>query len=396
MSKRFKAICITFIGLVSFSFPATGAEMSSSELMQELRAMKSRIEKLETALEEKDARIEALTETNKTEKISDAEAPDMGWLNSITLSGAVEVEAGRESMDYSDPLTQDTDSSDIALATVELGIDADINDHVSGHVLLLWEEDDTEPVDLDEGFISISGGDRIPMYVDAGKMYVPFGSFGSHFISDPLTLEIGETRESAIKAGFSNDIFDISISFFNGDIDELTDDDEIGSMVGSAVFTLPEERVPGFGLSMGVSYISNIADSDGLSGEVAPGAVNDYVSGIGFFASVSIMERFFIEAEYLGAADSFAPGELSFDNGLSYKPRAYNFEMAWSANDELELGVKYEGGSDLGDFLPEKQYGCVLSYSIFENTSLGIEYLHGEFENSDERDLITTQLAIEF
>ncbi len=396
MNKKIKTICISMAAFVSFTLPAFGAEISNSDLMKELKTMKARIEKLENALEEKDAEIEALSENKISSSASEADSSGGSWLDSITISGAVEVEAGYESMDYSDPGNPDTDSSDIALATVELGIDAEINEHISGHVLLLWEEDDTEPVDLDEGFISVSGGDVVPLYLDAGKMYVPFGGFGSHFISDPLTLEIGETRESAIRAGFANDMFDVSLSVFNGDIDELTGDDEIGSMVGSIVFTLPENSVPDFGLSMGVSYITNIADSDGLSGEVAAGALNDYVPGLGVFASASIMDKFFIEAEYLGATDSFAPGELSFDNGLAYKPRAYNFEFAYAMNDELEMGVRYEGGKDLGDFLPEKQYGLVLSYSIFENTSLGIEFLHGEFENNDERDLITTQFAVEF
>jgi len=31
-----------------------------------------------------------------------------------------------------------------------------------------------------------------------------------------------------------------------------------------------------------------------------------------------------------------------------------------------------------------------------ENTSLGLEYLHGEFKNNDETDVVTAQLAIEF
>ena len=87
---------------------------------------------------------------------------------------------------------------------------------------------------------------------------------------------------------------------------------------------------------------------------------------------------------------------MSFDNGLGYEPKAYNVELAWAPRDELELGLKYEGGDNLGDFLPEKQFGAVVSYSVFENISIGFEYLHGEFDNNDKRDLLTTQLAIEF
>ena len=53
-------------------------------------------------------------------------AEDMSkLLGSIKLSGVIEIEAGHESMDFKDPASTDTDSSDIALATVELGVDAD-------------------------------------------------------------------------------------------------------------------------------------------------------------------------------------------------------------------------------------------------------------------------------
>lgn len=60
------------------------------------------------------------------------------------------------------------------------------------------------------------------------------------------------------------------------------------------------------------------------------------------------------------------------------------------------LAARYEGGDELGDFLPENQYGAAVTYSLFENTSIALEYLHGEFANDDERDLLTTQLAVEF
>ncbi|MBN1907919.1 MAG: LbtU family siderophore porin [Deltaproteobacteria bacterium] len=328
--------------------------------------------------------------------ISSVYAEDLlKWAERINISGVVEVEAAHESMDFSDPGESDTDSSDIALATVELGIDAEINKHVSGHVVLLWEEDDTEPVDIDEGYITISGEDVVPLYLSAGKMYVPFGSFGSHFISDPITLEIGETRESAIRAGFANDMFDISLSLFNGDIDEINDDDKISTFVGSAVFTLPEGALPDLALSFGLSYISNMADTDGISGEIS-GPLTDSVGGLGIFLSASYMETFFIEAEYISATDRFAVGELGFDNGISYKPKAYNLEFAWAPNDALELAVRYEGSDDLGTLMPEKQFGIAASYNLCKNTSIGLEFMSGEYENGDERDLITTQLVIEF
>lgn len=398
-----------FVFVISlFSFPTFAEDISNIESIPEIKFMKERIKQLEERLGEvKEESKEENTQhyhsvkglgdrLGRVEKEIKEKTVLEEWPNRITLNGLLEVEAGHESMEFSDPSLTDTDTSDIALATVALGIDAYITKHVSGHATLLWEEDGTEPVDLDEGFVSINGYDVIPLYMDIGKIYVPFGSFESHFISDPLTLEIGETRESAVKVGWANDMFDISFSFFNGDIDEITSDDKIGTFAGSAVFTLPEGLVPNFSLAMGVSYISNIADSNGLEGEVVAGAVNDHVRGIGVFLSVSLMESLFLEVEYVGAIDNFKAGELSFDNGLAYKPKTFNLELAWAPREDLELGFKYEGGDDLGDVMPEKQFGAVITYALFENTSLGFEYLHGEFDNNDKRDLFTTQIAIEF
>jgi hypothetical protein len=78
------------------------------------------------------------------------------------------------------------------------------------------------------------------------------------------------------------------------------------------------------------------------------------------------------------------------------EPQTWNFELAFVPVDKWTVAAKYEGGDDLGDFLPETQYGAAVSYSLFENTALAVEYLHGEFENDDEQDRITTQLAVEF
>ncbi|MFC1498503.1 LbtU family siderophore porin [Verrucomicrobiota bacterium] len=134
----------------------------------------------------------------------------------ISVGGLIEVEAfaGKEDGET---------VSDIVLTTFELGIEAELNEWVQGRALLLWEEDGTEPVDLDEAMIVLGGNEAFPAYLKVGKIYVPFGTFNSHFISDPLTLELAETRESAVLAGFASDLLDISAGAFNGDADEHND-----------------------------------------------------------------------------------------------------------------------------------------------------------------------------
>ena len=419
MRKGLIGIFLTFfIGSLMFPGVCISEEMSNHELMQELKVLKEQIRILEEKLEnrvkmsaqeiskETPAGLEGQGLPERVRRIEEKmEQKQEGvlakWADKITLSGVIEAEAGYEDYDYDNPGPgeEDYDSSDISLATVELGVDVDIIKHVKGHVLFLWEEEDTgdESVGVDEGFITLDGEDEVPLYLNVGKLYVPFGNFESHFISDPLTLELGETRESALTVGCVNEWMDFSVSAFNGDIDETGEDNHIESYVASASFSVPEELISNFGIAGGVSYISNIGDSDSLQDEIdSEAGIRDYVNGFNVFLSVSYMDKLFLECEYLGALDEFEAGELSFDGGNKFQPKTWNFELAYAATDRLEVVVKYEGGDDLGDFLPEDQYGAVVTYGLFENTSLALEYLHGEFENDDERDLVTTQLAVEF
>ena len=150
-----------------------------------------------------ESRIEELSKRIEELEKKPAESPGLsGWLDKITLSGLLEAEAGYNRFEPDRANEPDDEDSNITLSTFELGLDAELNRHVSGHALVLWEEDDTEPVDLDEGFITFTGTEEIPAYLHAGKLYVPFGVYDTVFISDPFTLELGETRKSAVFAGY--------------------------------------------------------------------------------------------------------------------------------------------------------------------------------------------------
>ncbi len=112
------------------------------------------------------------------------------------------------------------------------------------------------------------------------------------------------------------------------------------------------------------------------------------------------MNRFFFKAEYVGAVESF-------EEDKNFKPKAWNFEFAFIPIEDLEVAVRYGGSSDTAItlppdtfiFLPDTQIGICGIYEIFNNTSIGLEYLYEDFENDDELDevvTITTQLAVEF
>jgi len=389
MNKIIKMLCL-MLSVCLFSFPAFSEAVSNHELTE---------------------RITRLEEQQK-KGILPAK-----WAERITLSGAVEIEVNYEDMDFKDPGTDDEDSSDITLSTVELGIDVDIVKHVSGHVLFLWEEDDTEPVDLDEGFITIDGDDVVPIYLTVGKLYVPFGNFESNMISDPLTLELGETRESAVQVGFESEGFYGSVYVFNGDIDEDGDDNQIDNFGANAGYAFENDD---FNLDISISYINNLMDSDGWSDVIAAElddaegngftfALRDYVPGFGAYAILNV-GPFTMIGEYVTALDDpefnrydVVPGSLAgLGLGPTYKgekPAAWNAELGYTfeiAGKETIVGAAYQGSDNGEDVFPEKRFLGVVGMVIFNHTVVSLEFLHDEFENDDERDLITAQLAIVF
>ena len=330
-------------------------------------------------------KVESLEERQAELYHSLAEKKSPGLLNrvgdKITFGGLIETEIGYTDTDPG------TKSSDIVLATVELGIDAEVHEFVTGHILLLWEED-AGPIAMDEGTIRV--GSPSMYYLTVGKKYLPFGNYNSHMISDPETLELGETNASVVEIGYETTTVEIAVGFFNGSVDEVGNDDKIDDFYFSAKYTASDN------MSFGVSYISDIADTDGDVIDTNSGnTLTDVVAGYAAFASITA-GKISVEAEYLAAADNFDVADLDVDGDGGDEPTVYNLEVAFAIGDDREVAVRFEGNEDFFA-QPETQYGIAYSRSPYENVSVGVEFLQGEFDIGDvERTVVTAQLAIEF
>jgi hypothetical protein len=315
------------------------------------------------------------------------------WYDRIQISGLIEVEASHGKTDFKDPASEDEKTSDVDLATVELVMDAKIAAHINGHVMFKYEDDD---LFVDEGFVTLAGTNSFPAYLIAGRQYIPFGNYNSHFVTDPTTLILGETNEGAVVAGYryGDEMVDVSVGAFNGRAKKIGKDDVIDSFVGSIVVNPFED------LLFGASYTSNLAGSDSFSNAVVdPDNLDSLVGGWSAFVTFEFLERFKLIGEYVGALDNFKAGEI-YDaaDTKERKPSAWNVELGVAIIGNVELAARYGGSDDGGaDFLPESQYGAVLNWGFFKNTNLALEYLHGEFEDdAQETDSFIAQLAIEF
>lgn len=345
---------------------------------------------LETASEDKslEQRIQAL------EKSASEKKGEPSWVDTLKISGVVEVEAGYAKTDFDDPAEDDETTGSLDLTTVELAFDAEVTSQISAHVLFKYEDDD---VFIDEGYVTWTGPETCPVTLTAGRMVLPFGHFDSRFVTDPLTLELGETNQGALVMGygFLNDKMALDVGVFNSRVEETGEDDTVSSYVGRLTVTPLE------GISFGASYTSSLAAADSFNEQVQ-GALADDVAGYSAFVSATPMEKMTVAAEFVAAADSFEAGEI-YDGADTKKrtPKAWNIELGYAFADNLDAALRYGGSSDgdagRGEYLPETQTGAVLNWGVADKTSLSLEYLHSGYEKGYmDEDTVTAKLAVEF
>ena len=310
---------------------------------------------------------------------------EQNWADRVTISGVVEVEAG---FNDGEEGNEDFESSDIALATVELGVDAEISEFSSAHVLFLSE--DGGGVEVDEASITIGNTEKNPLYMTAGKMYVPFGNFETQMVSDPMTLDIGETGEDALLVGIEAAGFYASLYAFNGDADD-GGDDEIEHYGANAGFAFEADAGS---IDIGGGWISSIQDSDGLGG----GPVAEYIDGyaahlIAGFGPVTLI------GEYVGADDDLGGA------GTNSQISAYNVEAGVSfplAGKEAGFAVGFQETDEAVGLLAEERITAAFVVGILDGTALALEWLNEEDYDvasggtGTDWDVYTLQLAAEF
>ena len=388
MQPLVKKLCL--LGLAgSLTAPAWAQaqdlESEVQSLMEENRRLAERLRQVEEELV-----------TNRAPVSEEAE--DTSLLQEtkrrLDISGLLEVEAFARS-------GFDQDESDLTLATAALDVHAALNDWAAAHLLLLWEEDATEPVEVDEAAISLADPERWPLSLNAGKIYVPFGLYASYMVQDPLTLELGETNASALQLGLEHAGFYGSLYAFNGDIEEAGSEDTIDNF-GASVGYVGEWD--GFGLNVGVDYINNLAEADATVDALDKESIQDYVGGVGAHLHLS-SGPFTFYSEYIAALDQFAPGELEFE-GLGAEPRAWHLEAAYTRTllgKVATLAVSYQGTAEAVDLgLPETRYLAAVNVALTDSLFWTLEYAHDKDYSLEENgtggdaDMVTTQLSLEF
>jgi len=256
---------------------------------------------------------------------------------------------------------------------------------------------------VDEAFITLGKTDEIPLYLSAGRLYLPFGDFTTNMIQDPFTLTLGEIQATSVVGGVSFKGLSAALFAYKG-MNEVGSDDDIKGYGASAGY---EFEGDGLAFSAGVAVVSNIADAGGIDdvlGEAGLDEIGEYVPGCAAFGGASF-GPVSIFAEYVAALDTFAAEELTFvDEGA--QPAALNIEVAYTAEligKETVFALGYQWSDEavaLG--LPEQRVLASTGVTLIEGLRVIGEYYHDWDYNLDDggsdesADGVTLRLAYEF
>lgn len=313
----------------------------------------------------------------------------------VTLSGLVETElaAGKDfAGDH---------ASSLELATVELGLEARATDWAAAHILIKYEDDD---LFMDEASVVLGNSEEFPLLLTVGRFYMPFGNFATNMIQDPFTLEIGEINDDGVALGFEAGGFTAAVYGYKG-LDETGASAGIRGLGAMAGYGFAQDD---FSVNGGLSWINNMADSDGVIAtafdEAGLETIEQFIGGLGAHLYIGI-GPFSLVGEYITALDRFTTDELLFvDQGA--EPSAWNTELAYTTEllhreTVLAFGLQQtDEAQALG--LPESRYSCAVGMKILPDTTLSLEYAYDldydieDGGSGDNAQVFVAQLAYEF
>lgn len=377
-------------------------EAAMQALQEKVESQEKLIRQHQTTIAEQKAHLEGTPKRLKKladniEKKRTAKSDDDAWFRKVEVGGVVEIEASHNS-----PYEGDS-NSDIVLATFELGISSQIGDWVETGGSLLYEEDDT-PLEVDIAYATIYNAEASPIFFTGGQIYVPFGAYESNMVSDPLTLEIGETRESTAQVGFVQGGFNGSVYLFNG-TNQKNGKNRIDSWGANLGFAQESEE---FAWAAGIGYISDLGDSDNLQGVIGGNLGSNEIGKRVSAITLNAAARFGainVIGEYLSANQFFEVGAVPWQTGGA-KPMAWNLEAGYSFDllgKAATVALGYQRTKQaLALKLPKQRWIATLSLEVYDATALSFEWAHdkdygtGDGGTGKKADTLTAQLALEF
>jgi len=215
---------------------------------------------------------------------------------------------------------------------------------------------------IEEALLAI---DLSPWEINIGKQQLPFGKYISHFASGPM-IEFGELNEKALSVNFDvEDSFDLTTAIYFSDRTNNTHNKH-----GWVISFETSDAMP---LSAGISYLSNLANSDRhLLIDINNGTANKIhgLSGYIFWRN-GITE---LSLECVAALNAYNTLDQNFN-----RPAALNIEFNQVITPTLDYSLRLEGSRKLLNE-PARKAGIGLNYRFNKYTVFSIEFLREKYD----------------
>ena len=279
----------------------------------------------------------------------------------MDLSGLMEVE-GQVAKSKS---TQG--ESDLEHSTLELGLEHKLNKQLDLEVVFLYEEGEGDGGQVDQALVRFNEL-SLPVEIVLGLQYLPFGSFSSNLINDPLTLELAETSQAAVNVHSTGLPINLGLALYKGAI-EHTDTEWQPDWTFYTEYTTQNL----LDISINAYLSSELVNSNALSELVSDEILSERIPGGGIAIQFAHRNNS-LDLECITATAQFKTGIFT-----NQKPSACHFEYAYEFAETAKnwtVALGYSSSQDAFILeLPENRASVGISASVMQNVSMGFELL---------------------
>ena len=307
-----------------------------------------------------------------------AQEEDQSAWSWLEIGGHVDLDSVFTRPEHEDSYTN------IGISEVGLGLAAAINDWTTLEAGFLYEHTHlgeresaygAEAAFLETATLGFASPDG-PWSFAVGRQFLPFGVFDTRMISDPLTLEVGETNEISWNLGWGSGAFQAAVFGFNGD-DGLGSAGGIAGYGGAVSFSSEREESA---VALNLALTSDFGYADNVLSVLADAALGrqsaSRVTGLSAYGSWRYGAVTII-GEYVGALESYAAGEMQFaERGA--KPASWMLEAACefvAGGMDATVAAGYQATREAVALeLPARRLLAVASVALWEPITLGVEW----------------------
>lgn len=381
----------------------------NEDLQTEIQMLKQQLQMLEQRLSSQEVRTDRIAASTE---IVEAKAMQMeedslsmieSWAQLKAVNDRVHISGNVDVVGYMVDHSIEApgagalqDENDFYVDQVQLNIGLDIHDYVKGHVTLLYEEGannpfngtaltngvvagaaggDTETSDgtlleIHEAYINIGNPDG-GLYLNVGKMYMPFGNYATNFILDTQTQQLGETLDTGVQVGYAAGALDVSYFAFNGQNEQAGSSNEnvVDTWGLSANYCVEQEDMT---LNIGAGYINNILQSLESRGNAVPGA--GYAHEIDAFNAYATIQSGPIWASYEIIQAMRNDDNTAGGNQATAQTAEVGLTVPVGEREYLIM-AKFEDNEEQADVTSiDYKWGLGVATDVFTNTRLTLNY----------------------